>query len=126
MDISIRIEADRHADELRSLRTSLTGESDLSNRVRLVSKPIPGKLGGFETLEVLLGAGGAVAVTARATADVLITWLRGRIGTVSITVAKLDGMMLAEYHATSLRDLTPEQAGEAVRALAKELDDGDS
>jgi hypothetical protein len=111
MDVRITIEG--AADELRALDRELSDLDDLRGRVRPVAgQPRPGELGVLDSaLVVAVGQGGAITVMVTA----LVSWLRRRVGTVSVKVTAGDRSV--EINAENVRGLTAEQ----VRTYVTEL-----
>ncbi|MGC9665314.1 effector-associated constant component EACC1 [Planosporangium sp. 12N6] len=114
VDVTVEVEGDRPADELRSLQSWLLAEHALRGRVRFAEPPpAPGTLGGVvEALTVVLGPGGVA--TAMVTA--LISWIRRRPGTVSVKVTRTDG---ASFELSA--PLTGAMSPAEVRALTADL-----
>jgi len=105
LDVAVLGVGDHSGDELRALRSWLSGVDQLRGRVRLTQpSPKPGKLGALtDILVVTLGPSGAVVALAGA----LATWLRhrgtnvrvvvrGRGGRVEVDVRRARAMDAAE------------------------------
>jgi hypothetical protein len=119
VDVTVEVEGDRPADELRSLRAWLIAEQGLRGRVRLAeSPPAPGTLGGVvEALTVALGPGGV----ATAMATVLITWIRRRTGKVSVKVTRADGASF-EFSAPQINAMSSAEVRAVTAELSRALD----
>lgn len=112
MHAEIVAEAPGSADQLRSLRSWLTGVEEFRGAVSLKeSPPKPGTLGPvLDALVVALGPAGA----ATAFATTLITWLRSRQGAVRIKVTFPDRRSL-EFTA---KNITRMNAADIERQVA--------
>jgi Effector Associated Constant Component 1 len=106
VEVRVQIWGDDAPDELRSLVSWLTAESDLGRSARLVAAPPPpGTMGaGLEHLAVALGPGGLAA----AFAAVLIAWIRSRSAAVSIELTRQDGTTV-RLEAKNVRGLPRDQ-----------------
>lgn len=73
---SIEVRAVGADDEIRSLRTWLTGEDELRGRVRLLEEPLKaGQMGGIaDAVTVAISTGGLATVTVQS----VFAWLRQR------------------------------------------------
>ncbi|UMP06762.1 effector-associated constant component EACC1 [Amycolatopsis sp. EV170708-02-1] len=115
MNLTITVQAEHASDELRSLDQELAEANELRGRVR----PVAGlakasELGVIDSaLVVALGQGGAVTVLVTA----VITWLRRRVGNVSVKVAGPDTTI--ELNAENVRGLTADQ----IQVLIAEMRD---
>jgi hypothetical protein len=115
VDLTITVQAEHASDELRSLDQELAESDELRGRVR----PVPGQAKSSElgvadsALMVALGQGGAVTVLATA----VITWLRRRVGKVSVKIAGPDKTI--ELSADNVRGLTADQ----IRGLVTDLNE---
>jgi Effector Associated Constant Component 1 len=91
MKVEISTELSGQADEheLRSLLDWLQQESPRPGKVELLSaEPVPGTMGAIsDTLQVALGAGGAVTVLAGS----VTTWIRTRRQAVTLRFRRPDG-----------------------------------
>jgi Effector Associated Constant Component 1 len=118
MAVELSVGGDNPTDDLRSLYAWLSEEPELRGRIRIVEPPPEeGALGTAPgLLELLLGAGGALATTA----TVLVAWLGTRRGEVSIKVGKGDNTV--ELTAKGVKGLDAAQARALTEDLAKMLD----
>lgn len=111
---------DAHA-AARSLHGWLAGREELRGRVRAVAAaPPPGAMGQVPDLVLTLGSG-----VASATASVLISWIRRRVGKVSVTARRSAGAEIT-LTARHVRGLTQQEIGLLVDRLAEALDGGDT
>ncbi|MEV6873439.1 hypothetical protein [Amycolatopsis sp. NPDC051128] len=115
MYLTITVQGEHASDQLQSLDQELAESDELRGRVR----PVPGQARSSElgvvdsALMVALGQGGAVTVLATA----VITWLRRRVGKVSVKVAGPNKTI--ELTADNVRGLTAEQ----IRGLVTDLNE---
>jgi hypothetical protein len=100
----------QHDPESRSLWDWLMAEPALRGLVRIVEKP---------PADVLTVAPGPEDVAATV-ASVLVAWLRRRVGDVTVTVTRPDGVWVT-VDATQVRDLDPTEVEELVDGLAHTL-----
>jgi hypothetical protein len=121
VEVTLEVEGDRAADELRSLRAWLLDEDALRGHVRLVAGTVvPGTLGsGVEALAVILAPGGV----ATAVASVLIAWIRHRTSDVTLKVTRPDGTSyelsvtdVPDFGATAVADLAAQLSARAATA----------
>jgi len=105
VDVTVTVEGDDAADELRSLWACLAEEEELRGRARMVeAPPVPGTLGvDPQSLAVALGPGGAVAVFA----GVLVAWLRQRSSDVTVKATRNGDRVTVEVSVRRLRNLDP-------------------
>ncbi|MEV4399209.1 hypothetical protein [Nonomuraea sp. NPDC049607] len=118
------IESGSDADLLRDLRRWLVEEPELRGRVAVVERdPEPGALGPVtDALQVILGAGGALATLA----TVLVAWLRGRNGEITVTLSRGDGQASVAVTAKGVKDLDMAAARALTDHLARVLGDADA
>jgi hypothetical protein len=105
-----------------SLEAWLTGREELRGGVRAVAPaPYPGAMGSAaDVLMVVLGQGGV----ATALASVLISWIRGQSGKVSVTAKRRDSAEII-VTADRVRGLTQDGIQLLVARLATALDGGE-
>ncbi|MFC0438839.1 hypothetical protein [Kutzneria buriramensis] len=115
MHLTITVQAEHMSDELRSLDQELAEADELRGHVRPVAgRGTSTELGVVDSaLMVALGQGGAATVLATA----VITWLRRRVGHVSVKITA-PGKAL-ELNVENVRGLTADQ----IQALVAELSD---
>jgi hypothetical protein len=112
MDVVVNING-ASADQLRDLRLWLNGEAEFRGRVRLGERPPEGhELGPVtDSLQVVLGSGGAVA----ALAGVVIAWLRTRPGEIVIKLVRGEDQI--EVSAKGVKSLGQED----IRVLSEQI-----
>ncbi|WP_406229956.1 hypothetical protein [Nocardia sp. NBC_01009] len=123
MSVLIRVER-QGSDDVRSLLQWLTDADGLRGHAGLIEPELErDKLGGLaDTLTIALGAGGTATVVARATADVLIEWLRHRVNAVTVTIRRPDGSEM-EFQAPAAQAWTPAEVDTAVNELTRFMED---
>jgi two-component sensor histidine kinase len=109
MELVISIDTGQREPEARSLWDWLVAEPALRGQVRAVEKP--------DMLTVTLGPDDVAA----AVANVLIAWLRRRVGDVTVTITRPDGVWVT-VDAEQIRELEPSAVEELVDGLARTLD----
>ncbi|WP_330229430.1 hypothetical protein OHA40_25705 [Nocardia sp. NBC_00508] len=116
MHARIDVEADGAAAELRSLWGRLVAEDELRQRVLSTEKaPERGTLGAvIDNLALVLAPSGLGVVAAR----VLVTWIRSRVGAVTLTVTAPDGRRY-ELESTNVRNLDAAAMQALMDSLAK-------
>jgi hypothetical protein len=109
-------------DLTRSLRSWLVDRDELRGKVRLAAAvPPPGRLGAVvDTLEVVLGAGGAASVLASA----VVSWVRQQRSDIRLTLTRRDGDK-AELVANRMRAMDASELLSVVSALGRWLDADD-
>ncbi|WP_204042924.1 effector-associated constant component EACC1 [Acrocarpospora phusangensis] len=131
MTVLLIITAQDSADGVRDLYAWLREEPELRGLVRVVDAEIqPGALGaGTDGLQVLLGAGGAVATLA----TVVVAWLRTRRGEVSVSLTRGTEETRVEVTAKGVKSLDVAAAraltshiAEVLRETAPQSGGGDS
>lgn len=116
MQARLDLEADDAAAELRSLWGRLVAEEELRSRVLITEKdPEQGTMGAvIETIALVLAPSGLGVVAAR----VLITWIRSRVGVVTLTVTTPDGKRY-KLESTNVRNLDAAAIKALMDSLAK-------
>jgi two-component sensor histidine kinase len=109
MELVISIDTGQREPESRSLWDWLVAEPALRGQVRAVEKP--------DMLTVTLGPDDVAA----AVANVLIAWLRRRVGDVTVTITRPDGVWVT-VDAEQIRELEPSAVEELADGLARTLD----
>lgn len=98
-DMSIYCDDDR---DLESLRKHLQHLPDVTTRL-VPRAPLPSRLGGgFDSLAVLFGSGGAATVVAHA----LKTWIESKVTVVTIKVGESEFIVKSRDAATILPQVT--------------------
>ncbi|SEF56362.1 hypothetical protein SAMN05444920_10179 [Nonomuraea solani] len=121
MTVQLQVSADSSADALRDLYAWLSEEPELRGRVKIVeAPPEPGALGAApDVLQLLLGAGGALATMA----TVLVAWLGTRRGEVSIKISRGQEESSVELTAKGVKGLDAAAAKALTDHLAQVLAD---
>ncbi|WP_051753396.1 effector-associated constant component EACC1 [Streptosporangium amethystogenes] len=121
MEILVTVTVGDAADGLRNLRSWLVEEPELRGRVGLVeAEPAAGALGPVpEMLQVVFGAGGALATLA----GVVIAWLGNRGGEVTVKLTR--GEAVAEISAKGVKSLDLAQTRALTMHLAEVLKDAE-
>jgi hypothetical protein len=109
MELVISMDTGQREPEARSLWDWLVAEPALRGHVHVAEKP--------DSLTVTLGQDDV----APAVANVLVAWLRRRIGDVTVTITRPDGVWVT-VDAEQLRELDQPAAEELVDSLARTLD----
>jgi len=119
LEVTVLRAGDHSGDELRVLRSWLSGVDKLRGRVRLAQPPPePGKLGTLtDILVVTLGPAGAAAALAGA----LATWLRHRGSNVRVVVRGRDGRRI-EVDVQRAKRMDPAGVSELAAELSSLLD----
>jgi hypothetical protein len=109
MELVISIDTGQREPEARSLWDWLVAEPALRGQVRAAEKP--------DMLTVTLGPEDVAA----AVANVLVAWLRRRVGDVTVTITRPDGVWVT-VDAEQIRELEPSAVEELADGLARTLD----
>ena len=116
--VGIQLQSEFEEDSALGLFDRLSGESELSDAVRLQPPPLePGSLGSVvDTIAVALSSATATAAAARA----LVAWLRTRTSEVTIRISGRDGLV-GEVRSSNVRSLGPEAIESLVQSLTTSL-----
>jgi hypothetical protein len=119
MIVTITVEAEHAAEEIRSLDQELVDLDELRGAVRRVAGSLqPGELGVLDSgLVIALAQGGA----ATAMATVLVAWLRRRVGNVSVKLTRPGGAVV-EVSAGNVRAMDADQVKLLVTELSATLE----
>lgn len=120
LDVAVLGAGDHTGDELRALRSWLSGVDHFRGRVRLAKPPPePGRLGALtDILVVTLGPSGAVVALAGA----LATWLRHRGTNVRIVVRGRGGQRV-EVDVRRVRGMDSAEVSTLAAEISALLDD---